>query len=782
LVFAVAVSPVPPAAQPPSAPSEPVVERERVALIGSPAPAVEVPAVPQGRFGSPGGREGRRRVRELTEQRSATSEVWVHSDGTRSVRVHSEPRYFLPRGGGDRSWRPIETVVVADPDRAGWWRSKANRWSVSFGPAAADAGMLVFDLEGGAVSFAAVGANAGVVPDPVGSTVTYAGLWPEVDAVYAISAVGVDERLVLGSAGAPTVFSFDVFGAVPVPNAGGGLDLVADGEAAAVVPPLTVETSQGMVRPESAGARFVVEAGRSGSGGRITIVIDRGWLSGLPADAFPVVIDPTVRASPGSTTAKSFRSGATGLSGVAQAGVASNLQVWRGAAFVPIPNPAQIMPGGSQPWHLVDAVMRLYRVSGSTGTCVCSLAAIGEPLEPTTFASVVDQPGSQVLQPIESGVGDFAFDVKSWIASRRAGASGSWYGFVGDENPAHGSNLHVLRNASSNGISIEYFYFQSSDPTQLVSPSGTISTTTPLLRAEVVEPADPDSAFDTVYYRFKISTEASGAGSVIDSGWIESSSWAVPASALADGGTYHVRVWNNIGFPWGAPGSYGYFPPAEPTVVKTLTVKQRLGAGGPSPTDTVGAVPGSTGTPSKGAPSPGVGGASVTVNMMTRNLALTVNTRTLGTLSGAAGVSLSYDSLGSSGLQGGARGLNGRYLVDGVLVGRRIDPNIDFAWAGSPMGGYSSATGPVTAEWNGTITVPAAQGQWQLGGTVASGTMKIYLDGSSNPYRTITSTTPTFGLPRAWAAGTVVAIRVEYTSAGARGSSCGHATPAPIPV
>lgn len=446
-----------------------------------------------------------------------------------------------------------------------------------------------------------------------------------------------------------------------------------------------------------------------------------------------------------------------------------SLYIWRGAAFVAIPDPAQILPGGSQPWYLVDALMRVDRQSGSTGSCVCSLTAIGEPLQPTTYAGLVNQQGAQVLLPVETGTSDFAFDVKAWVAPRQ-GAGGAWYGFVGDENVSHGSNLHMLGGPSGNGISVEYFFFRSSDPTELASPSGTISTTTPTLTAQLVEPPDPDGAFDTVYYRFKISTEPSGAGAVIDSGWIVSPSWPVPAGALADGVTYHVRVWNHIGIPWGEPNAFGYYPAAEPTVVKALTIKKRLGGGGPSPTDTVGSVPGATSTPSKGAPSPGTGTASVTVNMTTGNLAATVNTHSLSSLSGPAGVTLSYDSMGATGLDGGSRGLFGRYSSGGSLIGRRVDPAIDFSWAGSPMGGIASANAEVNAEWNGTINVPAAQGSWQLGGTVANGTMTIYLDGSPSAYQAITANTPTFGSSLgSWSPGSSHSIRVTYTSSGTKG-------------
>ncbi len=591
---------------------------------------------------------------------------------------------------------------------------------------------------------------------------TYKALWPTTDAVYEVSATGTDERIVLGSAASPSLFAFNVSGAGPRENEKDGIDLVVGKNIVASIPPLTVETSAGMVHPRVSGARFVVEPDNRRVGGRISIKIDQDWLSSLPGEAFPVVIDPTVAATTAPTSMDSFASRGPGLNGAAKAGVDNSFQIWRGAAFVPIPDPAQILPGGSQPWHLVDAMMRIDRQAGSTG-CECSLTALGESLRPTTYASVAD---GQPLQPVETGTSDFAFDVKSWVATHPG--SGAWYGFIGDEDINQGSNLHILSGPGGNGISVEYFFFQSSPPTQLVSPSGTISTTTPLLTAQVVEPPDPDLAFDEVYYDFKISTEPGGGGQVIDSGWVSSPTWQVPPGALADGMAYHVRVWNNIGLPW-SPGAYGYFPPAEPTAVRGFTIKKRLGAGGPSPADTVGSVPGSTVTPSEGAPSPGTAPASATVNMLTGNLAVSLNTRQLTTLSGPAGVSLNYDSLGSTSVEGGQRGLFGRYSSGGAEIGRRVDPAINFSWAGSPMGGYAQFGGLMNAEWTGVITIPQS-GSWRLGGTVGSGgTMKIYLDGSATASVTIgAGSTPSFGGALGWAPGSQHAIRIEYTTSGAR--------------
>lgn len=480
------------------------------------------------------------------------------------------------------------------------------------------------------------------------------------------------------------------------------------------------------------------------------------WLASLSAEAFPVVIDPTFNPTTWASQLTSFPSTGGSVLNVARAGVTTGLQTWRSTASLPIPTPPT---GSGQPWKLTSAFLSVVDQPG-TQTGYPSLQVLGHALQPMSFGSVVD--GGQFLPTTgvtSAGPGLYSYtvDVASWIAAHPG--STAWFGFIADENLSHASTYEVL----TGGLSVEYFYAQTPAPTSLSAPAGTISTTTPLLQAIPVTGENT-----TVYYRYVVSTEQYGAGQVLDSGWVTSSSFQVPDGALADGMTYYARVWAAIGTPWGSPGDYFYVPPANPSITTTLTIKKRLGGGGPAPTDTVGAVPGSTATPSEGAPSPGVGPASVTVNMVTGNLAVAVNTHPLSTLAGAAGVALNYDSLGANGLDGSAHGLYARYSTGSTVLGQRVDPNVNFSWTNSPMGGYT--TGPITVEWTGTVTKPNTTGAWHLGGTVRSGTMSIYVDGSSTAYRTVTQTTPLFGAAlTSWVPGSVHDIRITYTSTTLRG-------------
>jgi RHS repeat-associated protein len=125
--------------------------------------------------------------------------------------------------------------------------------------------------------------------------------------------------------------------------------------------------------------------------------------------------------------------------------------------------------------------------------------------------------------------------------------------------------------------------------------------------------------------------------------------------------------------------------------------------------------------------------------MLTGNLAATMGTPSMATVSGPAGVALSYNSAQSSVSRGGNYGLTGQYYPDGgahmftsPLAGQRTDASVDASWVGgkAPVGGIGSAGGnntPFLVRWTGVLSLPA--GTWQLGG-VTTGGMRIYLNGS----------------------------------------------------
>src|SRR5262245_32388113 len=181
-----------------------VLEPSEVALIdsGEPEPAQDVES-PSGMFGDEAPSEPTR-VEELVELRDASTEAWLNDDGSVSMTSYLAPQFF--QRDGSTEWERIDTTLVADVgSESRRVRSRANSWETSFGATSSPEGMQRISLGEHMVTFSPVDAVA-VTPVADGSMVTYEGLWPETDAVYTVSSIGVDEKLILYSAAAPSTF------------------------------------------------------------------------------------------------------------------------------------------------------------------------------------------------------------------------------------------------------------------------------------------------------------------------------------------------------------------------------------------------------------------------------------------------------------------------------------------------------------------------------------------------------------------------------------------------
>ncbi|MDQ2836611.1 MAG: hypothetical protein M3Y89_04235 [Actinomycetota bacterium] len=466
-------------------------------------------------------------------------------------------------------------------------------------------------------------------------------------------------------------------------------------------------------------------------GSTITISISPTWLASLPRSAFPVVIDPEVDDYQSSTQTIGVSAAGGSVSGQMRTGYDTSGSLWRGATFVSKPTLPATLPGGG-PWQLVSA-----HYEADCSPCDLSSAELyGEPNasgNPPTYTSI---PSGTPLWAAGAGNRTNAIveaDITPWMQSR----SSSWFGLTAlDGTPPNGP-LTALASYPASGDDILFRYVEAPPPSHVTSPvdGAVIATTAPTLTAQVVDPAPPNQ----VLYDFKLSTAPGGGGvSVIDSGWVNAPSWPVPPGALADGVTYYARVLNIDNSDLYEPNSQYYVPPI-PGPQTSFQVKSRLNSGGPAPTDTVGSVPGNTSTPSQGSPSPGTAPASETVNMVTGDLALAVGTRSMTTLAGQAGVSLSYNSSQSSLSTGSNYGVNAQYYADNgshtfptAPIGRRVDPGVNIAPTGlNALTASLPAGSNFMVRWTGTLSLPA--GTWAVGGLNTLGGLRVFVNGASSP-------------------------------------------------
>ena len=192
---------------------------------------------------------------------------------------------------------------------------------------------------------------------------------------------------------------------------------------------------------------------------------------------------------------------------------------------------------------------------------------------------------------------------------------------------------------------------------------------------------DPDG--DPVQYWFRAGTGPNvEGGHGIDSGWLTTPSWTMPAGVLADG-TYRWFAFTSDG----VPGASFTIPPAATT--RSFRSTLRLGAGGPAPADTIG---------------------PVRVNLASGNVVAAHASPQFPTVGGSVGVGFTYNSAARiNGLVGDyyANPGTGAFPTTPPTMSRR-DPNVAFYWGPDSPPSPTVASGNYMVRWTGNLTTPAS--------------------------------------------------------------------------
>jgi len=264
---------------------------------------------------------------------------------------------------------------------------------------------------------------------------------------------------------------------------------------------------------------------------------------------------------------------------------------------------------------------------------------------------------------------------------------------------------------------------------------------------------DPGFPGTVVKYQFRIATGLDGtSGAVISSDWSTNTTWTVPDGVLQDGASYTWMVRTDDGVDqW--DGEW----------VNRLTINQRIGTSGPSPTDSAG---------------------PVTVNLANGNANVSFSSPTINTVGGSMGMGFTYNSL-----QPTQSGLLGRYY-DAIPVGggaptltftdktpilTRVDPAIDFSWPDTVSPGPGVAADNFLARWTGYIHLATA-GTYTFGAKRDDGTKVTIWDASNTQVNVIdqwTAGTTTTSLETQWSTTPLTVstdswfrVQVDYYEAG----------------
>lgn len=683
-------------------------------------------------------------VAEVSGDRSSNARVVRDDDGTLDIQQANVPINYQSSQG----WAPIDnSVAQVSP---GWLGTSANSWTAQFeataGPMSinAPAGSLSVVPQGTSSSKAAVAnpknssqdlSTAGAVPGS--STVTYDNAWPQTNLVDTVRTDGVSQDVVITGSGAPSTFGFDITGAAMSLDKSGGVSFDGQFGQSWSIGALRVTDATGSDVTSASNARYSI------AGSTLTVNVDGAWLSGLPVASFPVTIDPNYRSvQPNAST--SYASTGGSASGV-QLGT-SGQTIWRAGIDFSMSTYRALGAG----YEVYDAQLQF-----PSYNCSCSSPS-SSPLKvwsQTAAVSSYGQIGSGGSPLVEGPWNGTFVEVGANMEGALAdGATDAWFGAAYDTS--------TLQPYSVVLVDINVYKPPAASMVTDLSQGQVLATTTPTLTALGISANPDDPQHQYQMYDYQITTgDTPGAGLVIDSGRLcqnttgvvnsacvpgNSSvpSWTVPSGVLSEGITYHAWVltdWfgNNAELP-------ETVPPLDWGIA--FTVKLGLGQGGPSPTDSVGSVPGQSSTPASGAPSPGLPGSKLTVNMVDGNASLSVATPNLATVGGGLAVSFTYNSLAMTSLNLD-RGLAGSYyndnsgadssadqidtgLSNGTLkqVGYRLDPTVNFGWDSSPAVA-SQNPGQAVVRWSGGLSFPFT-GSWAVGDMSSDG-MQVCVGASS---------------------------------------------------
>ncbi|MGH9152293.1 MAG: PA14 domain-containing protein [Acidimicrobiales bacterium] len=646
-----------------------------------------------------------------------TDKTWRNPDGSFTTEISGRPvRYRDPSG----AWRDLDLGLAAKAD--GTIAAKAAPASARLGAAAAG-DLVTVDSPAGPVTLRHPEAQP-VAPTVAGATATYAKALPGGrDVVVELTPGGFKETVVLPDrAAGPTYQEQFVLPAGAGARQGAGVVEFVDRTGAVFATyggGVATDASFPKEGPLGAGDVAVRLVSAAAGVATVEVGVDPAWLA---SRSFPVRVDPTYQAYTAPVGLDSFVSNPDSYSSSPSthpwlpAG-------WDGSTLVrPLLRfDLSALPSG--PGGVVTeahvSLVNWYTYGYSCTPGTVSLYGLAGPFDAATRWAT--QPALSSATPVSSGT--FAHNNNAGSdcpqAIENLDATALARAWLAGTSPNNGLELRAGSPSSSETSTANFkaFYSTEGTPAGLAPPTlsvtwnrlptvatpatpangTTLSTPTPTLTANAA--TDPDG--DPVKYWFRIGTGPGvEGGHQVDSGWIATPAWTVPAGSLRDGEyRWHVFTWDGV--------AEGYFTVPGPTQQASFRSSLRLGGGGPSPTDAYG---------------------PVAVNLATGNVVFSHAGPTMAALGGQAGVTFTYNS------QAPSPGLQASYYNDptgtGTFAGSpvltRSDPSPAFTWGTATAPGPGLGTDNYVVRWDGELVAPD-DGAYQLYVGTTDG-VRIFLD------------------------------------------------------
>jgi hypothetical protein len=223
-------------------------------------------------------------VKELRPLRTATSETYLLSDGTRATKIASAPQHYERPSG---AYSPVESRFRR---RSGRFEARVASARLAL-PQRLGTEPVRVSAGGSWLEMTPRGTSAGSIA--AGESVRYRSAWRSTDLHYSATTYGLKEEVVLTRVDAPRRFAFALTtsGDLRVKrSADGHVVLRRRGKPVLQIGAPFMVDAAGRYAPSGA-ARFALK--RAGGKRFLVLVLSEQWLSS-PKRRFPVVVDPTV--------------------------------------------------------------------------------------------------------------------------------------------------------------------------------------------------------------------------------------------------------------------------------------------------------------------------------------------------------------------------------------------------------------------------------------------------------------------------------------------------------
>ncbi|MEY2470287.1 MAG: hypothetical protein QOF21_2985, partial [Actinomycetota bacterium] len=518
---------------------------------------------------------------EIVSKRTANSKVFQLPNGDFQSDISQHPVHYK---NAANKWATIDNHLVAG-DTPGTFVNKANSWQVQFANSATG---VAINADAGALAFAPA-APTDVVPviGADGTSIVYRDVWPNADLVYHVFSDRIEEDIVLNAPTSKSAFDFRITQDTATSEARGEAAGADDGLEFA--DPIVLDKQDQIV---PAAKPTLTDGAPAADGTDVkTVSVDATWLAAQPASAYPLTIDPNVVVNDLDVVQEVMYSGdrVSSWSWYAGAGRDSGGGVYRSVVLFDY-----AWLGGAR---IHNATVNFARLGGATtsslmtvrGATAWNFDGAGPVLTSGNLTTSGSLGGSALANQFDQWISTYGSGGALMLQGNESVTSYKWW-----------------------DLSLTLTYNLPPDAADLVAPAEGASVAT-LYPTLAVSPVTAQTGDPATTYRFQIFSTADGTGTPVwDSAlYLADRSVTVNSAALKDGVTY---TWRGVTFD-GIDSTLG--------PVHSFKVNRRLGADGTQATDAMG---------------------PLTVNLGNGNVMTSVATPSVATVSGSAGVSLSYNS------------------------------------------------------------------------------------------------------------------------------------------